>query len=66
MLDTHDIRRDARRFSAMETDHGSSRGWDFRPSDEPPLWFLAVAEVLRPRSIIILLAMAGVTALWFI
>lgn len=66
MLDTHDIRRDARRLAAMETDHGSSRGWDFRPSDEPPLWFKAVAEVLRPRSIIILLAMAGVTSLWFI
>lgn len=58
--------RDHRRVAAMTTDQGSSRGWDFRPSDEPPLWFKAVAEVLRPRSIIILLAMAGVTSLWFI
>ena len=66
MLDTHDIRRDARRFSAMETDQASHRGWDFRPSDEPPLWLRAVAEVLRPRSIIILLAMAGVISLWFL
>ena len=66
MLDTHDIRRDARRLAAMETDHGSSRGWDFRPSDEPPLWFRAVAEVLRPRSIIILLTMAGVLSLFWI
>lgn len=37
-----------------------------RLADEPPLWFKAVAEVLRPRSIIILLALAGVTSLWFI
>jgi hypothetical protein len=66
MIDTHEIRRDARRYAAMETDHGSSRGWDFRPSDEPPLWIRAVAEVLRPRSIIILLAMAGVVSLWFL
>ena len=65
MLDTHDIRRDARRLAAMEKDQGSSRGWDFRPSDEPPMWFRAVAEVLRPRSIIILLAMAGVVSLWW-
>ena len=66
MIDTHEIRRDARRYAAMETDHGSSRGWDFRPSDEPPMWLRAVAEVLRPRSIIILLAMAGVVSLWFL
>ena len=57
---------DHRRNAAMATDHGSSRGWDFRPSDEPPLWFRAVAEVLRPRSIIILLALAGVLSLFWI
>lgn len=66
MLDTHDIRRDARRLAAMETDQASHRGWDFRQEEEPPMWLLAVAEVLRPRSIIILLAMAGVTALWWL
>ena len=66
MIDTHEIRRDARRYAAMETDHGSSRGWDFRPSDEVPMWFRAVAEVLRPRSIIILLALAGVVSLWWL
>jgi hypothetical protein len=49
----------------MTTDQASHRGWDFRPSDEPPLWFRAVAEVLRPRSIIILLALAGVISLWW-
>ena len=58
--------RDHRRVAAMSTDQASHRGWDFRPSDEPPLWFKAVAEVLRPRSLVILLALAGVTALWFL
>lgn len=52
--------------AAQSTNQSKSTGWDFRPSDEPPLWFKAVAEVLRPRSIIILLALAGVTSLWFI
>jgi hypothetical protein len=41
-------------------------GGVFRPSDEPPLWFRALAEVFRPRSLIILAAMAGVIALWFL
>jgi hypothetical protein len=66
MIDTHDIRRDPRRLAAMETDDGSSRGWDFRPSDEPPMWLRAVAEVFRPRSIIILAVLAGVISLWWL
>jgi hypothetical protein len=57
--------RDHRRVAAMTTNQ-STRGWDFRPSDEVPIWLRAVAEVLRPRSIIILLAMAGVVSLWFL
>jgi len=65
MIDMQDP-RDHRRVAAMQTDQGSSRGWDFRPSDEPPMWFRAVAEVLRPRSIIILLALAGVVSLFWI
>jgi hypothetical protein len=65
MIDMQDP-RDHRRVAAMTTDQASHRGWDFRPSDEPPLWFKAVAEVLRPRSLIILAAMAGVIALWFL
>jgi len=64
MIDMQDP-RDHRRVAAMSTDQASHRGWDFRPSDEPPLWFKAVAEVLRPRSLIILAAMAGVIALWW-
>ena len=65
MIDMQDP-RDHRRVAAMTTDQASHRGWDFRPSDEVPLWFRAVAEVLRPRSIIILLALAGVISLWFL
>lgn len=64
MIDMQDP-RDHRRVAAMITNQ-STRGWDFRPSDEPPLWLRAVAEVLRPRSIIILLALAGVISLWFL
>jgi hypothetical protein len=30
------------------------------------MWLRAVAEVLRPRSIIILLALAGVISLWWL
>ena len=66
MLDTHDIRRDARRFSAMETDQASHRGWDFRPSDEVPLWLRALAETFRPRSLVILAITAGVLSLFWI
>jgi len=65
MIDMQDP-RDHRRVAAMTTDQASHRGWDFRPSDEPPLWFKAVAEVLRPRSIIILLALAGCISLWWL
>ncbi len=65
MIDMQDP-RDHRRVAAMTTDQASHRGWDFRPSDEPPMWFRAVAEVLRPRSIIILLALAGCISLWWL
>jgi hypothetical protein len=54
------------RMKAAQATNQSSRGFDFRPSDEPPMWLRAVAEVLRPRSIIILAAMAGVISLWFL
>jgi len=65
MIDMQDP-RDHRRVAAMTTDQASHRGWDFRPSDEPPIWLRAVAEVLRPRSIIILLALAGCVSLWWL
>ena len=58
--------RDHRRVAAMTTDQGSSRGWDFRPSDEPPIWFRAVAETFRPRSLVILAVTAGVLSLFWI
>ena len=54
------------RMKAAQATNQSNRGFDFRPCDEPPLWFRAIAEVLRPRSLIILLALAGVISLWFL
>ena len=55
------------RMKAAQATNQSNRGWNFdRAVDESPLWLRAVAEVLRPRSIIILLAMAGVISLWFL
>ena len=54
------------RMKAAQATNQSNRGFDFRPSDDVPLWFRAVAEVLRPRNIISLLALAGVVSLWFI
>jgi len=54
------------RMKAAQATSQSDRGFDFRPSDEPPMWLKAVAEVLRPRSIIILLALAGVISLFWI
>ncbi len=65
-MDDRSSFRDHRREAAMATDQGSSRGYDFRPSDEPHIALRAVAEVLRPRSLIILAAMAGVISLWFL
>jgi hypothetical protein len=65
-MDDRSSFRDHRREAAMATDQGSSRGYDFRPSDEPHIALRAVAEVLRPRSLIILAAMAGVIALWWL
>ena len=54
------------RMKAAQATNQSNRGFDFRPSDEVPMWFRAVAEVLRPRSIIILLALAGCVSLWWL
>lgn len=57
--------RDHRRVAAMLTNQ-SERGWDFRPSDEPPIWFRALAETFRPRSLVILAITAGVLSLFWI
>jgi hypothetical protein len=54
------------RMKAAQATNQSRRGFDFRPSDEPPLWFRAIAEVLRPRSLIILLALTGCVSLFWI
>ena len=54
------------RMIAAQATSQSRRGFDFRPSDEPHIAIRAVAEVLRPRSIIILLALAGCVSLWWL
>ncbi len=54
------------RMKAAQATNQSNRGFDFRPSDEPHIAFRAVAEVLRPRSLIILAVLAGVISLFWI
>lgn len=54
------------RMKAAQATNQSNRGFDFRPSDEPPIWFRALAEVLRPRSLVILAITAGVLSLFWI
>jgi len=57
---------DHRRNAAMMTDQASHRGWDFRAAAEPPIWFRALAEVFRPRSLFLLAVVAGVVSLFWI
>lgn len=57
---------DHRRQAAMMTDQASHRGWDFRDADESPVWFRALAECIRPRSLFIFAAMGAVIALWWL
>jgi len=57
--------RDHRRVAAMQTSQ-SERGWDFRHTDETPLPARALAEILRPRSLVILAVIAGVSCLWWL
>jgi hypothetical protein len=37
----------------------------FDNTGESPMWFRAVLEVLRPRSLIIFAAIAGAISLWW-
>ena len=57
---------DHRRQAAMMTDQASHRGWDFRDDQMPPIWFRAVAETFRLRSLVILAITAGVLSLFWI
>jgi hypothetical protein len=54
------------RMKAAQATNQSNRGFDFRPSDEPPIWFRALAETFRPRSLVILAITAGVLSLFWI
>jgi hypothetical protein len=54
------------RMKAAQATNQSNRGFDFRPSDEPPIWLRALAETFRPRSLVILAITAGVIAVWWL
>lgn len=54
------------RMKAAQATNQSVRGFDFRPTDTPPLWARALAETLRPRSLVILAVMAGVLSLLWV
>lgn len=54
------------RMKAAQATNQSNRGFDFRPSDETPIWLRALAETFRPRSLVILAITAGVLSLFWI
>jgi len=55
------------RMAAAQATNQSNRGWNFDNAvDESPMWLRALAEIARPRSIIILAIMAGVLSLLWI
>lgn len=59
---------DHRMIAAQSTGcrQASQRGYDLRPYEEPPIWLQALAEVIRPRSIIVLAILAGCISLFWI
>jgi hypothetical protein len=58
---------DHRMAAAQSTNQSNGRGYAFdRIVDESPMWLRALAEVARPRSIIILAVMAGTLSLLWI
>jgi hypothetical protein len=66
MNDRHTF-TDHRMAAAQATNQSNGRGYAFdRMVDESPMWLRALAEIARPRSIIILAIMAGVLSLFWI
>lgn len=66
MIDTH-THRDHRREAAMATNQSNGRGYAFdRMIDESPLWIRVLAEIVRPRSLVMLAVIGFVSSLfWF-
>ena len=61
--------RDHRMTAAQATGarHAAYRGWDFSCAvDDGPLWIRALAEICRPRSLVILAVMAVTVAVWWL
>lgn len=68
MIDTH-THRDHRREAAMATGDTDAayRGWDFSSAvDDVPMAIRVLAEICRPRSLVIFAVIAGVVSLWWL
>ena len=58
---------DHRMMAAQATNQSNGRGYAFdRMIDESPMWLRALVEITRPRSLILLAVIAGVSALWWL
>jgi hypothetical protein len=66
MNDRHTF-TDHRMTAAQSTNQSNGRGYSFdRIVDESPLWIRALAEICRPRSLVILAVMAVTVAVWWL
>lgn len=66
MNDRHTF-TDHRMSAAQATNQSNGRGYAFdRMIDESPLWIRALAEICRPRSLVILAVMAVTVAVWWL
>lgn len=66
MNDRHTF-TDHRMSAAQSTNQSNGRGYSFdRIVDESPLWIRALAEIVRPRSLVVLAVIGFVSSLfWF-
>jgi hypothetical protein len=55
------------RMKAAQATNQSTRGWNFDSAvDDAPIWIRALAEICRPRSLVILAVMAVTVAVWWL
>ena len=65
MRDTHTFQD--HRMNAAKATSQSNRGWNFDQAvDDGPIWLRALAEICRPRSLVILAVMAVTVAVWWL
>jgi len=66
MIDRADY-TDHRMNAAKATNQSNGRGYAFdRMIDESPMWLRAIAEICRPRSLVILAVIGAVVAVWWL